>query len=670
MKLKIGSKIILTNIATIVIFLTVCVVIFITMGKLEENQGWVSHTYEVIGQGEELLSFMVDQETGMRGFLATGNEDYLEPYTNGKIGFQKLMELLKEEVSDNKVQVDRLNKIEQASSDWDKKAASLFIEIRREIIDHDILLDRVVQRMVTGVGKDKMDKFRSEISDIDSDITEDIILNMINMETGLRGFLSAEAEEFLDPYKQGKQDVYANLSELGEPKITSMITDWIDNYAEIQIQDTKNTILLKDREYLNNILAQNIGKIYMDGIRADIAGFVGMESDLLVVRNKSAETQRTSANIVIILGSIIASLVAILLSMFVTKTITVQIGGEPDEIAKIVKEVSNGNLNILFDKANPQGIYKSMNGMVTQLTEIVSNVLSGADQIVGASQQLATGNQDLSDRTEQQATALEETSAAIEEMNSSIRSNADNTGTANSLSNEALDKTGEGSKAVDTMIESMNDISVSSNRIADIIEVINNIAFQTNLLALNASIEAARAGEQGKGFAVVAVEVRKLAKRSDKAASEIAEIIKTSKVKVNEGVEIANKAGEMLIEINGSVKKVTALVGEISAASQEQLSSVDQIDKTLTSLDDNTQKNAALVEEAAASTEELSSQVQELNSSINFFKIDRETSKNNTEVKLIHKKKKESPKNKPVKKNSETYEQFSNVLDESDFSEF
>lgn len=287
-------------------------------------------------------------------------------------------------------------------------------------------------------------------------------------------------------------------------------------------------------------------------------------------------------------------------------------------------KLSRGDLSaeLKLDRGDEVGLLaRALQTMTEKLKEVISDALSGAEQIASASEQLAMGNQDLSVRTEQQATALEETSSAIEEMNSSIRSNADNTKSADQLSRDALEKSVEGSGSFKNMISSMEDISISSNRIADIIEVINNIAFQTNLLALNASIEAARAGEQGKGFAVVAVEVRKLAKRSDKAASEIAEIIKNSNRKVDEGVQIANTAGKVLEEINGAVKKVTALVGEISASSQEQLSSVDQIDRTLSSLDENTQKNAALVEEAASSTEELSGQAQELNSNMQFFKL-------------------------------------------------
>ncbi len=382
--------------------------------------------------------------------------------------------------------------------------------------------------------------------------------------------------------------------------------------------------------------------------------------------------------IVIIAVGVLALVIAA--AIFFSRTISIPIKAG----VEVAEQISSGNLNLSIDKKNIERgdevgqLSEALQHMINRLTNIVSSVLSGTEQIATASEQLASGNQDLSNRTEQQASALEETSSAIEEMNSSIRSNADNTGTADQLSRDAVTKTEDGSQAVSKMITSMNEISESSTRIADIIEVINNIAFQTNLLALNASIEAARAGEQGKGFAVVAVEVRKLAKRSDRAAGEITEIIKNSNKKVEEGVEIASTAGNVLSEINTAVKKVTALIGEISAASREQLSSVDEIDKTLANLDENTQKNAALVEEAASSTEELSAQAQELNTNMNFFKLEQSgktgspvRKKRESEVSLI-----EEPRNikqvpeKPSKDKNEAYETFSVMADEGEFDEF
>lgn len=334
-----------------------------------------------------------------------------------------------------------------------------------------------------------------------------------------------------------------------------------------------------------------------------------------------------SASIINLIINIIIAVFSMILSTVMVKfLVSVLIFKPLEKVKQSITQMEQGDLTRreLVSIRNDEigSLILSMENMIEKLREVVTDVRIASDTVAIGSRELARGNEDLSNRTESQASALEETSAAIEEMNGSIRSNADNTIIANQLSLDVSTKADEGSEAVNHMIQSMNEISISSQRISDIIEVINNIAFQTNLLALNASIEAARAGVQGKGFAVVAVEVRKLAKRSDKAAAQITEIIKSSNTKVLEGVEIANTAGNMLGEINSAVKKVTNLIGEISFSSQEQLSSVDQIDQTLSSLDTNTQKNASLVAEAAAATEQLSSQAVDLNRNMQFFKID------------------------------------------------
>lgn len=489
----------------------------------------------------------------------------------------------------------------------------------------------------------------------------------------------SEVEKVYDEFKLMEDNLLLLDSLLDKVDRQSQL-DYILNNRKIYLSSFQELVaVISDRNILiNEELNVQGSKIaeWVDEVKSSIQTDQNSLGQILQISNN-----RSNIFIWIILASALAAGFSI--AIFTVFTVLKQLGGDPSDIQVIADKISNGDLRSdnTADIKRSQGVYLSMLKMKHRLTEIVAVSLTGAEQIATACEQLSLGNQDLSNRTEQQATALQETSSAIEEMNSSIRSNADNTGFADQLSRDALVKTSDGAIAVNTMITSMKDISVSSNRIAEIIEVINNIAFQTNLLALNASIEAARAGEQGKGFAVVAVEVRKLAKRSDHAAKEISEIIKESNKKVGEGVDIAGKAGEMLVEINGAVKKVTALVGEISAASQEQLSSVDQIDKTLSSLDENTQKNAALVEEAASSTEELSAQAQSLNTNMKFFKLDGNlsSSRNNgftqtesSNVRLVKDKRTEKPKNKTSSSydNSEVYETFSNMIDESDFSEF
>ncbi|MBN2618754.1 MAG: Cache 3/Cache 2 fusion domain-containing protein [Spirochaetales bacterium] len=323
--------------------------------------------------------------------------------------------------------------------------------------------------------------------------------------------------------------------------------------------------------------------------------------------------------------TILALLITVLLSIYVANLFAKRI----INVANTLSEIAGGNLVAEIDQSDIHkqdeiaDLKNSLLNMVNKLREIISTVIISSKEIATASSDLSDGNQELSVRTEQQAASLEETSAAIEELNSAIRSDADRTSKATEHSMDVLERTKEGAISVKEMIASMHKISESSTKIGNIIEVINNIAFQTNLLALNASIEAARAGEQGKGFAVVAVEVRKLAKRSDKAAAEVTKIIKESNIKVADGVTIANSAGEVLNKINDAVKKVTTIMEDISLSAHEQLTGVDQIDLTLSTLDADTQKNAALATETAAATEELSAQAVELSSTMQYFKIDK-----------------------------------------------
>ena len=294
---------------------------------------------------------------------------------------------------------------------------------------------------------------------------------------------------------------------------------------------------------------------------------------------------------------------------------------------KIAGEVADGNLALDIDsrlasrKDEIGMLATALQTMIRKLSNIVRGVLEVTNEIADASSNLSVETMELASRTENQASSLEETSAAIEQIGASIRQSGDNTVQTNKLAIDTLEKSREGKAAMGNMLQSMEDISVSSNKIVDIIALMNNIAFQTNLLALNASIEAARAGELGKGFAVVAVEVRKLAKRSDKAASEIQKIITDSISRIEEGVNVADSAGKILDEIDGSVRKVSELVAEITVAAQEQTNSVEQIEKTLMDLDDNTQKNAAMVEDASTATDGLASFAEELRRKVSMFRV-------------------------------------------------
>jgi len=265
----------------------------------------------------------------------------------------------------------------------------------------------------------------------------------------------------------------------------------------------------------------------------------------------------------------------------------------------------------------------SLNAALTNLSTTVSTVRGAVEAVTAGSEQITKGSEDLSQRTSEQASALEETSASMEEMTSTVKQNADNAKQANQLAIAARDIANKGGAITTKAVEAMGEINKSSKKIADIITVIDEIAFQTNLLALNAAVEAARAGEHGRGFAVVAAEVRNLAQRSATAAKEIKGLINESIQRVTDGSELVDQSGKTLQEIVGSVKRVTDIIAEITAASQEQASGIEQVNKAIMQMDETTQQNAALVEETTSASQSMKDQARELMRQVEAFKINQ-----------------------------------------------
>ncbi|WDL19580.1 methyl-accepting chemotaxis protein [Xanthomonas campestris] len=296
-----------------------------------------------------------------------------------------------------------------------------------------------------------------------------------------------------------------------------------------------------------------------------------------------------------------------------------------EQISALLSALSRGDLTVRM-QGEFKGVFAQMrddaNATATQLADIVGRIKLSSTAINASAGEIASGNQDLSQRTEQQAANLEETAASMEELTSTVRQNAESARQANQLAIGATGVASQGGEVVSQVVNTMSGIEASSKKIADIISVIDGIAFQTNILALNAAVEAARAGEQGRGFAVVASEVRTLAQRSAGAAKEIKGLIDDSVHKVAEGSALVRKAGSTMAEIVASVQRVTDIMGEISAASQEQSAGIEQVNQTITQMDETTQQNAALVEEATAAARSMEEQAGHLAEAVSVFKLD------------------------------------------------
>jgi methyl-accepting chemotaxis protein len=303
-----------------------------------------------------------------------------------------------------------------------------------------------------------------------------------------------------------------------------------------------------------------------------------------------------------------------------------KVGGMVEDVNVVVGAARRRDLTARIDATGKCGVFGNLaagvNAMLENTSELVKQIKSSAAQVRSGAEEISKGNLNLSQRTEHQASSLEQTASSMEQMTSTVRQTADNAGQANQLALAARTQAEKGGSVVGAAVTAMAGINGASKKIADIIGVIDEIAFQTNLLALNAAVEAARAGEQGRGFAVVATEVRNLAGRSASAAKEIKALIRDSVTRVQEGSRLVDESGTTLVEIQAAVKKVTDIVAEIAAASREQSAGIEQVNKAVMNMDQTTQQNAALVEQAAAASQSIVEQAQALDEMISGYVLD------------------------------------------------
>src|SRR5690554_5502367 len=324
---------------------------------------------------------------------------------------------------------------------------------------------------------------------------------------------------------------------------------------------------------------------------------------------------------VLTLGGVI---IALIMGFLLSRSISRQLGGEPDQVAHIASSIAQGDLTVRIntDGVAPNSIMANMAAMQAALRRLVGAVRTSSQSIASGASQIAAGNADLSQRTEEQAANLTQTASAMEELSGTVQSNADVARQAAQRAMAASRSAENGGEVVDNVVQTMAGITESSKRIVDIISVIDSIAFQTNILALNAAVEAARAGEQGRGFAVVASEVRSLAQKSASAAKDIKALIDDSVQKIEDGSRLVDTAGETMDGIVAEVKQVTDLISEISAATSEQTSGISQVNDAVLQLSDVTQQNAALVEQSAAASGSLNEQAQRLVELVSTFKLE------------------------------------------------
>src|SRR5450830_361208 len=419
-------------------------------------------------------------------------------------------------------------------------------------------------------------------------------------------------------FNEARDKLVASGLNDGEKKILDTVAGY-DQQVDTPTKEAIKLMLAFNGEEAVKLIATQIDPLQQKAL-LEINKLVDLQDTASMDLRSNAES---SANKLI--GALTAIGVIVLLagvgfSIILTRSITKPL----DDAVQIAKRVAAGELSQRDAADGNDEISELLNAlkeMSDNLFNIVSEVRQGTDAIAIASSEISTGNADLSSRTETQAGALEETASSMEQITATVRHNADNARQANDLVTSASNFAVQGGGEVGKVVDTMNSIKESSRKIVDIISVIDGIAFQTNILALNAAVEAARAGEQGRGFAVVASEVRNLAQRSASAAKEIKILIGDSVEKVDSGSRLVEDAGKTMSEIVSSVQRVTDIMGEITAASVEQSAGIDQVNHAITSMDEATQQNAALVEQAAAAAESLVDQAVSLMDTVGEFKL-------------------------------------------------
>ncbi|EGE1182905.1 TPA: methyl-accepting chemotaxis protein [Escherichia coli] len=445
----------------------------------------------------------------------------------------------------------------------------------------------------------------------------------------------------MDQNNIGSGSTVAELMESASISLKQAEKNWAD-YEALPRDPRQSTAaaaeIKRNYDIYHNALAELIqllgaGKIneffdqptqgYQDGFEKQYVAYMEQNDrlyDIAVSDNNASYSQAMW----ILVGVMIVVLAVIFAVWFGIKASLV---APMNRLIDSIRHIAGGDLvkTIEVDGSNEMGqLAESLRHMQGELMRTVGDVRNGANAIYSGASEIATGNNDLSSRTEQQAASLEETAASMEQLTATVKQNAENARQASHLALSASETAQRGGKVVDNVVQTMRDISTSSQKIADIISVIDGIAFQTNILALNAAVEAARAGEQGRGFAVVAGEVRNLAQRSAQAAREIKSLIEDSVGKVDVGSTLVESAGETMAEIVSAVTRVTDIMGEIASASDEQSRGIDQVGLAVAEMDRVTQQNAALVEESAAAAAALEEQASRLTEAVAVFRIQQQ----------------------------------------------